>query len=243
MTEKIMQLLDESTKKLGIPLSSSQLEQFQTYYNELADWNSRFNLTAIIDIYDVQVKHFLDSLTVIKVINIEAIDGTRFIDVGTGAGFPGIPLKIAMPDIEMTLLEATAKKSVFLSHVIDKLGLADIEVITSRAEDAAQKPEYREGFDVVLSRAVADLSILSEFTVPFCKIGGSIIAQKKGDIQLELERAVSAIEKLGGTLSRVEKIVLEGLNDERYLVVIDKIRATPEKYPRRPGMPEKRPIM
>ncbi len=242
MSDTSMNSLSEGAKQLGITLDSLQLKQFELYYHELADWNSRINLTAIVDSEGVQIKHFLDSLTLISVIKDKIASGYRIIDIGSGAGFPGIPLKIAMPDIKMTLLEATAKKVLFLEHIVKKLALNDIEIINRRAEEAAQKPEYREQFDVAVSRAVAELAVLSELTLPFCKTGGCFIAQKKGDLQLEIEQSLKAVEILGGRLSKVEKINLAGLDDERYLVIIDKVMPAPGKYPRRPGIPEKRPI-
>jgi 16S rRNA (guanine527-N7)-methyltransferase len=242
MSEISMQSLVSGAQAIGLSLNKVQMEQFEVYYHELVEWNSRINLTAIIDIENVQVKHFLDSLTLMPVIKERKSGDCRIIDVGSGAGFPGIPLKIAVPDIKITLLEATAKKVLFLEYIIKELELADVEVINGRAEEAAQKPEYRERFDVAVSRAVAELAVLAELTLPFCKTGGCVIAQKKGDIQLEIEQSLKAVEMLGGRLTKVEKIELEGLNDERYLIVIDKIKAAPGKYPRRPGMPEKRPL-
>jgi len=238
-----MSRLIKGAEKLGLSLDASKLEQFATYYRELGDWNNRINLTAITDIDDVQVKHFLDSLTLIPIICERVHGSCCIIDVGTGAGFPGVPLKIAIPDIKMVLLEATAKKVSFLEYIITKLELSDIEVIKGRSEEAAQNPRFRERFDVAVARAVAELPVLCELTLPFCAIGGCVIAHKKGDIQLELEQSLKAIETLGGRLSKAEKVEAEGLDDERYLVVVDKIRATPEKYPRRPGMPEKRPLI
>ncbi len=240
MTEISMSNLAEGAEKLGATLDSYQLNLFEIYYRDLVDWNNRVNLTAITDVGDVQIKHFLDSLTLLPLIKRISSESFRIIDVGTGAGFPGIPLKIAIPDIKMTLLEATTKKARFLEHIITEIQLSDIEVINERAEEAGKKSDYRESFDIVVSRAVADLAILAELTLPFCAVGGFLIAQKKGDITLELEKSLKAIEMLGGRLSSVEKIRLAGLDDERYLVVIDKIKATPLKYPRRPGMPEKR---
>jgi 16S rRNA (guanine527-N7)-methyltransferase len=242
MSEISMQSLNNGAEKLAITLNNSQLKQFERYYLELIEWNSRINLTAITDSENVQIKHFLDSLTLRSVIKDRISGGCRIIDVGSGAGFPGIPLKIAVPDIKITLLEATAKKVLFLEHIVKELELADVEIINGRAEEAAQKPEYRERFDVAVSRAVAELAVLAELTLPFCKTGGCVIAQKKGDIQLEIEQSLKAVEMLGGRLAKVEKIELEGLDDERYLIVIDKIKAAPSKYPRRPGMPEKRPL-
>lgn len=243
MAEISLSRLIKGAEKLGVSLDTSKLEQFATYYRELVDWNNRINLTAITDIDDVQVKHFLDSLTLIPIICERVHGSCCIIDVGTGAGFPGVPLKIAIPDIKMVLLEATAKKVSFLEYIITKLELSDIEVIKGRAEEAAQNPRFRERFDVAVARAVTELPVLCELTLPFSTSGGCVIAQKKGDIQLELEQSLKAIETLGGRLSKVEKVRAEGLDDERYLVVVDKIKATPEKYPRRPGMPEKRPLI
>ena len=242
MADISMNRLAEGAAKLGVTLDSSKLEQFSIYYRDLVDWNSRINLTAITDSEEVQVKHFLDSLTLVSPINTKQCHGCRIIDVGSGAGFPGIPLKIVLPDINMTLLEATTKKALFIKQLIEKLKLKDVEVLNARAEEAAQKPQYREKFDIVVSRAVAELAVLSELTLPFCAIGGFVIAQKKGDIRVEMEQSVKAIEMLGGKLSIIEKVRLDGLEDERYLVFIEKISSTPQKYPRRPGMPEKRPL-
>jgi 16S rRNA (guanine527-N7)-methyltransferase len=190
MIEATMNRLVEGAEKLGITLDSSQLEQFAMYYRDLIEWNERINLTAVTDIEEVQVKHFLDSLTLVSLIREKQCENCKVIDVGTGAGFPGIPLKIALPQINMTLLEATAKKAGFLEHIIKELKLQDIDVLNERAEEAAQKPDFREKFDVVVSRAVAELAILAELTLPFCAVGGCVIAQKKGDIQLELEQSL-----------------------------------------------------
>jgi 16S rRNA (guanine527-N7)-methyltransferase len=243
MADISMQHLIDGVEELGLNLGTSQLEQFELYYKELLDWNDRVNLTSITGSNEVQIKHFLDSLTVVKALKPnEKFGEERFIDVGAGAGFPGIPLKIALPDIEMVLLEATAKKVVFLKHIVERLGMQGIDIVTGRAEGAAHMPEYREKFDIVLSRAVAPLPVLMELTLPFCAVDGCVIAQKKGDIQLELEQSIKAMEILGGNLSRVEIVELEELAGERYLVVIDKVVPTPGKYPRRPGIPEKRPI-
>ena len=242
MSEISMNRLIDGAGKIGIALDSSKIEKFMLYYRELLDWNCRINLTSITGVDDVQIKHFLDSLTIITVIKDKIAADCRLIDIGSGAGFPGIPLKIVMPEIKMTLLEATAKKILFLEHIVKEMGLNDIEIINGRAEEAARKPEYREQFDVAVSRAVADLAVLSELTLPFCKVGGCVIAQKKGDVQLEIEQSLKAVEILGGRLSKIEKIDLAGLDDERCLIVIDKVEPTPGKYPRRSGMPEKRPL-
>jgi len=239
-----MEKLYSGAKKLGLELSPGQLEQFQLYYQELVDWNRRINLTAITDYEEVQIKHFLDSLTVVLALKQPTGSGRfRLMDVGTGAGIPGIPLKILLPDIKLALLDATAKKAAFLHHIKDKLGLDDVEIVVGRAEEVAHETKYREQFELVLSRAVADLPALVELTLPFCAIGGSFIAQKKGAVDLEVSQAARAVSILGGNLRELKKIDLAEFTDERWLVVVEKIGLTPEKYPRRPGIPAKRPLL
>ncbi len=244
--EKItnMEKLKAGAEKLGINLSHRQINQFRIYYQELIDWNKKINLTSITGYEEVQVKHFLDSLTVTLTMKpLSEGRSLNVIDVGAGAGLPGIPLKIAFPGINLTLLEATVKKTKFLQHVVKRLELRDVEIASGRAEEAGLSPQYREKFDLVLSRAVASLPALVELTLPFCTVGGCVIAQKKGEIRGEVEKSRKAIDVLGGTLREVKPVELKGLDDNRYLVIIDKIRHTPAEYPRRPGMPVKRPII
>ncbi len=238
-----MDKLRSGTEKLGLELTDVQIKQFVLYYRELVEWNNRVNLTSITDYEDVQVKHFLDSLTIIKAVPGVIKGDIRIIDIGTGAGFPGIPLNIVFPDLKVTLLEATAKKVKFLESVVRSLRLDHVDIITGRAEDVAHDIQYREKFDLVLSRAVASLPTLVELTLPFSKVGGSFIAQKKGDIESETASANKAISLLGGRLREVIPVDLAELDDERFLVVINKIELTPAEYPRRSGMPAKRPII
>lgn len=238
-----MEALNGGAKKLGLDLSPKQLEQFHIYYRELVDWNRKVNLTSITDYEEVQIRHFLDSLTVTLAMKpLGGGGGFRVIDVGTGAGLPGMPLKILLPGIRLVLLEATAKKVKFLHHLITRLGLDNVEVVVGRAEEIAHDAQYREKFELVLSRAVAPLPTLAELTMPFCAVGGSFIAQKKGDIDIELNNAYKAIAVLGGKLREVKDVELEEFGDKRFLVVIDKVMPTPPQYPRRPSIPAKRPI-
>jgi 16S rRNA (guanine527-N7)-methyltransferase len=239
-----MKKLIEGAGKLGIEFNSRQVKQFELYYQELIEWNKKINLTAITDYSSVQVKHFLDSLTITLALSEEALAGQDFniIDIGTGAGFPGVPLKIIFPQPRLVLIESTIKKTTFLHHIIHTLELENVEVLNSRAEEAAHSPLYREQFALVLSRAVALLPTLVELALPFCQIGGMFIAQKKGEIEQEVNRAKEAIAILGGKLNQIMKIGLDEFSDARYLLVIDKICPTPSKYPRRPGVPRRRPI-
>lgn len=239
-----MEKLIEGASKLGIEFSARQVKQFELYYRELIEWNKRINLTAITNYSSVQTKHFLDSLTITLALPGEEMEepGFDIIDIGTGAGFPGVPLKIVLPRPRLVLIEPTAKKTSFLHHLIRKLELEDVEVVNSRAEEAAHLLPYRERFSLVLSRAVALLPALAELTLPFCRIGGRFVAQKKGEIGQEISGAKRAIAVLGGKLNHVKKIELSEFRDMRYLVVVDKISPTPSKYPRRSGLPRRRPI-
>jgi len=239
-----MKQLIAGADKLGIRLNARQVNQFELYYQELVEWNTRVNLTAITDYPSVQAKHFLDSLTITLALSAEEVTNPdlRIIDIGTGAGFPGLPLKILFPQPGLVLLESTAKKVAFLQHMVHKLELENVEVVNNRAEEAARLPLYREQFALVLSRAVAPLPTLAELILPFCRISGRCIIQKKGQIEQEVDRAKEAITVLGGKLNEIRRLDLEEFGGARYLVTIDKIRATPEKYPRRAGLPKRRPI-
>jgi 16S rRNA (guanine527-N7)-methyltransferase len=239
-----MRQLITGAGKLGIELDARQVEQFELYFQDLAEWNTRINLTAITDYHAVQVKHFLDSLTIALAFSGQEVTEPDFsiVDVGTGAGFPGLPLKILFPQPRLVLLESTAKKVTFLQHIIRKLELENVEVVSSRAEEAARLPLYREQFALVLSRAVASLPTLVELVLPFCRVSGRCIVQKKGEVEQEADSAKEAISVLGGKLNQIRRIELEEFSDARYLVIIDKIRSTPDRYPRRAGLPKRRPI-
>jgi len=237
-----MQHLKTGAQKLGIDLSPTQLEQFSLYYHELIEWNKKINLTSITDPQDAQIKHFLDSLSLLLALK-QPLGDCSFIDIGSGGGFPGLPLKIAFPDIHIVLLEATAKKASFLRHVSQQLGLENVEVVGQRAETAAHNDQYRQRFDYAVCRAVAPLASLAELALPLCSIGGCFIALKKGDIAAEVANSARAIETMGGDQPIIKKVELEVLADERYLIIIDKIAPTPDKYPRRPGIPTTKPIL
>ena len=224
--------------KLGITLSEIQLKQFYNYMNLLIEWNKKINLTAITEPNEIILKHFVDSLTISKYIS----DGTRVVDVGTGAGFPGIPLKIYRQDIEITLLDSLQKRINFLDEVIRELNLEKIETIHSRVEDFGKDKKYREKFDIATSRAVANLATLSEYLLPLVKVGGKVISMKGSLIEEELENSKNAIKILGGKIERVDEFDLPNSDISRNIVLIDKIKETPNKYPRKAGEPSKKPL-
>ena len=245
-----MQQLADGAQEMGIPLTNDQLDAFQVYYETLIDWNRRVNLTRITDCEAVQVKHFLDSLSCLPVIQQANADpawvsgaGPRTIDVGAGAGFPGVPLKIAEPSQHLTSLETTGKKVEFLRYLVGRLGLAEVSVIKARAEEAGQDLAHREGYDLALARALAGMATLAELTLPLVRVGGLVIAQKGGDLSAEVEAAQQAIVTLGGRVKEIRPVAVPGLEGARHLVVLEKVSPTPPNYPRRPGRPAKRPIL
>lgn len=209
----------------------------EQYLKELLAWNKKFNLTRITDPEEVKVKHFEDSLTLLQ---FQQLVDQSVIDIGTGAGFPGLPLKIACPNIKLTLVEATGKKIEFLKHIISLLGLTDVRIIHGRAEDIASTE--REKYDLAVARAVAKLPVLAEYCLPFVKIGGQFIAYKEDKVEQEVKRSQKAFEILGGRLLDIKKVKLSRFDIVRSLVYIDKVLPTPEKYPRRPGLAKKKPL-
>lgn len=236
-----MEIFKREVQQLfGIRLTPPQAAAFELYEKELLDWNSRFNLTAIRDSEGIKRKHFLDSLTCSLVIRENR--PFRMIDIGTGAGFPGIPLKIIYPKTDLTLVDSVGKKLEFCRHLVKKLELEQVEVLQGRAEEIGQLGAYREKYDWAVARAVATLPTLVEYLLPLVKIGGTVIAQKGENGPCETQSAENAIRLLGGRIRQLYKIELPGVVEDRYLVVIDKIAATPPQYPRRTGIPAKKPL-
>ncbi len=230
-------------RELGITLHDRHLAAFETCYDALVTWNQRFNLTAITDWKGVLIRHFLDSLSCLKAMpQAELAAGAQVIDVGTGAGYPGIPLKIVCPGMRLTLLEATRKKVTFLEHLMDQLGLEHVQAIHARSEQLGQDPAYRERYDWAVARAVAKMPTLVEYLLPLTRVGGATLAQKGEDAAAEVQEADRAISTLGGNVRQLVPVELRGLAETRYLVVVDKVARSPQKYPRRPGMPKKRPL-
>ncbi len=231
---------EKGLEQLRIFLNEKQIQQFIEYYEILVEWNKVMNLTAITDYEEVIAKHFLDSLALAKVCDLSG--KKKVIDIGTGAGFPGIPLKIAFPELEIVLLDSLNKRIKFLNEVIEKLGLKNIRTIHGRAEDFAKQKEYRESFDLCVSRAVANLSTLSEYCLPYVKIEGNFIPYKSGKIDEEISQGEKAIKILGGKISQIDKFQLVDTDMERSFVVIKKEKNSPKKYPRKAGMPSKEPL-
>lgn len=234
--------LQKQAKEIGIILTEKQIAQFQTYYDMLIETNKVMNLTAITELEEVISKHFIDSLLLIQAYPDIAGQKLKVLDLGTGAGFPGIPLKIAFPSLQITLMDSLNKRVKFLKSVIDELKLCDIEAVHGRAEEAARNTTYREQFDLCVSRAVANLATLSEYTLPFVKIGGMCIPYKAAGVEEEVDTAKKAIQILGGKLTTVKKVVLPETEIERSFILIDKVKKTPKTYPRKPGTASKEPI-
>lgn len=233
-------IFEEKLLAIGLTLEEKQKQQFDRFYEMLVEWNKVMNLTGITEYEEVNEKHFVDSLSIVKAIDITKVN--TVIDVGTGAGFPRIPLKIAFPHLNVVLLDSLNKRIKFLDAVIDELGLTDIHTIHGRAEDYAKQQEYRENFDLCVSRAVANLSTLSEYCLPYVKTGGMFIPYKSGEIDEEVSHSKKAVHILGGKLKDVIKFQLPGTEIGRSFVVIDKVQNTSKKYPRKAGLPAKEPL-
>ena len=227
-------------EKIGITLSEKQISQFMTYYDLLVEWNSFMNLTAITELNEVIDKHFIDSLAICEYVDFK--NGDSLIDIGTGAGFPGIPLKIVFPELRITLLDSLNKRIKFLDTVIESLGLENVETIHGRAEDFAKQQNYREKYDFVISRAVANLATLSELCIPFAKEDKYFVSYKAEKCNEELEEAKKAISILGGKVEKQIEYKLPDTDMNRNLLLIKKVKSTPKKYPRKAGTPAKEPI-
>ncbi len=231
---------EHAESQFGIRLNARQMEAFDWYTAELQAWNQRFNLTSVTDRAQIEVKHFLDSLSCLTAMRPRP--GDQIIDIGTGAGFPGIPIRIACPHVHLVLVESVGKKAQFCQHVVAELQLTNVEVIHTRAEQLGRSPKYRERFDWAVARAVAKLPTLLEYLLPLVRVEGRAIAQKGDTAPAEVHLAQLALEVLGGELEEIIPVELPAVTETRHLVVVGKSAATPEKYPRRPGVPGKRPI-
>ena len=236
--EEFIEKMQEKSRDLGVRFLVEQTEQFFEYMNLLIEWNEKMNLTAIIDPEEIILKHFIDSVTILK--DIE--DNSKIVDVGTGAGFPGIPLSIMNPTLKITLVDSLNKRLIFLQEVVNKLGLKNIEIVHARAEEFGQNKMYRENFDIATSRAVANMSTLSEYLIPLVKVGGKVISMKASEAQEEINDAKKAIEVLGGKIEKIEEFNLPQSDIGRTVIIIRKNKPTPNKYPRKPGTPSKEPI-
>lgn len=238
---------EEKLKDLDIELSEQQVQQFHRFYEMMVECNKVMNLTTIIEYDEVIEKHFIDSLSIVKIIDRNKLNGggeetIKIMDLGTGAGFPGIPLKIVFPNLDLVLLDSMNKKIKFIESVIEELGLHHIKAIHGRAEDYANQSAYREQFDYCISRAVANLSTLTEYCMPFIKVGGMFISYKSGNVEDELTKSIHAIHQLSGELKEVTKFYLPGSDIARSFVQIVKTKKTPKKYPRKAGLPGKEPL-
>ena len=242
MEDRFRELMEDGLKKLEISLDDRQIDQFYRYYSLLIEWNKVMNLTAITELDEVVTKHFIDSLSLVMAVDDLDKGERSLIDVGTGAGFPGIPLKIAFPNLKITLLDSLNKRVKYLNAVIEELGLEDIVTIHGRAEDCGRDAEHREQYDLCVSRAVANISTLSEYCLPFVKVGGYFVSYKSGKIEEELNNGKGAIKLLGGKTEHVESFSLPGSDAERAFVKIKKIEHVSKRYPRKAGLPSKEPL-
>jgi len=240
--EFIVKQFIEDLNEWNIDITSDQLDMFELYTKLLLEWNQRINLTAITEISEIYKKHYLDSLSLIKSVNDIGINKYSLLDLGTGAGFPGIPLKIMFPKLDITLVDSLNKRIDFLNIVINELGLNDIKAIHSRAEDLAHDPDHRESYDIVTSRAVANLSVLSEYCLPFVKVGGLFVSYKSGNAIEEIYNSKNAFGMLGGKLSDTVDFLLPSSDFARMNVSVKKIKATEERFPRKAGTPSKKPL-
>lgn len=233
-------ILESKLQELNITLDENQSEQFHIFYNLLTEWNKVMNLTGITEYEEVVEKHFLDSLAIVKAVDLQKVQ--NIIDIGTGAGFPGIPLKIAYPQLDVTLLDSLNKRVRFLDTVIENTDLKGIKAMHGRAEDYAKQTEYRENYDLCVSRAVANLATLSEYCIPYIRTGGIFIPYKSEDVENEVEHSKKAISLLGGNIKDIVKFQLPGTDIGRSFIIIEKTKITPKKYPRKAGLPTKEPL-
>ena len=233
-------ILESKLHELNITLDENQSEQFHIFYNLLTEWNKVMNLTGITEYEEVVEKHFLDSLAIVKAVDLQKVQ--NIIDIGTGAGFPGIPLKIAYPQLDVTLLDSLNKRVRFLDTVIENTGLNGIKAMHGRAEDYAKQTEYRENYDLCVSRAVANLATLSEYCIPYIRTGGIFVPYKSEDVENEVEHSKKAISLLGGNIKDIVKFQLPGTDIGRSFIIIEKTNITPKKYPRKAGLPTKEPL-
>ena len=236
------EIFAEELANYGFKLSSKQKEQFATYYNKLIEFNKKVNLTRITDKNEVYLKHFFDSITPLLEFS-DLFKGEKSLcDVGAGAGFPSLPIKILCPDLSITIVDSLGKRLKFLDELINDLSLDKVTLVHSRAEDAGQNKNLREKFDLVTGRAVARMSVLSEYCLPLAKVDGYLVALKGPKAQDELAEAKNAIEVLGGSVKEVKELTLPDTDDERTLIVVKKVKATPKKYPRQAGTPNRKPL-
>ena len=239
MQAELVQYLKKGMSEYGVSLTDTQVDQFDLYRELLKEWNQKINLTAIEEDKEIVLKHFIDSLSIMPYLNNDSV---RLIDVGTGAGFPGIPLKICADNIEVTLLDSLEKRIKFLNEIISSLKLSGIRAVHSRAEDAGTDKTFREKYDICVARAVANLPVLLEYCLPFVKINGIFIAMK-GSSTEEFDKCEKALDILGGKIEKIDKLLLPDSNIERNVIVVRKFRQTPTKYPRKAGKPSKEPLI